>query len=87
MDPFALRAAFRVAMLILLVAVAMLPFQAPSSAEFVVTVLAAIVGLVFVGLVVLAARLSASRPPNGGAVDRVSGMRSNVGSERSGREK
>jgi len=87
MDPFALRAAFRVAMLILLVAVAMLPFQPPSSAEFVVTVLAAIVGLVFVGLVVLAARLSDSRPPNGGAVDRVSGMRSNVGSERPGRGK
>ena len=47
MDPIALQAAFRVAILILLAALVMLPFQPANSAEFVVTVLAAIIGLVF----------------------------------------
>jgi amino acid transporter len=79
-------AALRVAVLILVVALVMLPFQPPNSAEFVVTVLAAVVGLIFVGLVALIARLSGSRPPNPRRVDRVSGMRSNVSSERPGRE-
>ena len=87
MDPAALGAALRVAVLILIVALAMLPFQPPNSAEFVVTVLAAIVGLIFVGLVALLARMSGSRPPNPGAVDRVSRMSSNVTSERPGRDK
>jgi len=87
MDPIALQAAFRVAMLILLAALVMLPFQPPNSAEFVVTVLSAIVGLVFVGLVVLLAWLSGSRPPNSRPVDRVSSMSSNVRSEEPGRGK
>jgi hypothetical protein len=63
MDPIALQAAFRVALLILIAAAVMLPFQPPNSAEFVVTVLAAVVGLTFVGLVAVLARLSGSRPP------------------------
>ena len=70
MDPIALQAALRVAILILLAALVMLPFQPPNSAEFVVTVLAAIVGLVFVGLVAALARLSGSKPPNLRPVDR-----------------
>jgi hypothetical protein len=86
-DPTALQAALRVALLILIVAVAMLPFQPPNSAEFVVTVLAGVVGLVFVGLVAVLARLSGSRPPNPRQVDTVSGMRSNVHSEEPGRGK
>jgi len=86
-DPIALQAALRVAILILLAAVVMLPFQPPNSAEFVVTVLAAIVGLVFVGLVVLLVRLSGSRPPNARPVDRVSSMSSNVRNEEPGRGK
>jgi hypothetical protein len=86
-DPIAFQAAFRVAVLILIVAVAMLPFQPPNSAEFVVTVLAAVVGLIFVGLVAVLARLSGSRPPNRRPVDRVNGMSSNVPSERPGRDK
>jgi len=53
----------------------------------VVTVLAAVVGLIFVGIVALLARLSGSRPPNPRTVDTVSGMSSNVPSERPGREK
>ncbi|HEY8785467.1 MAG TPA: hypothetical protein VIN63_03205 [Candidatus Limnocylindria bacterium] len=81
MDPIALQAALRVAILILLAALVMLPFQPANSAEFVVTVLAAIVGLVFVGLVVVLARLSGSRPPNPRPVDRVSSMSSNVRNE------
>jgi hypothetical protein len=86
-DPLALGAAFRVAVLILIVALVMLPFQPPNSAEFVVTVLAAVVGLVFVGLVAVLARLSGSRPPNRKTVDTVRGMRSNVRSEESRRGK
>ncbi|HVD31491.1 MAG TPA: hypothetical protein VNE19_07245 [Methylomirabilota bacterium] len=81
MDPIALQAAFRVALLILLAALVMLPFQPANSAEFVVTVLAAIVGLVFVGLVALIARMSGSRPPNPRPVDTVRGMGSNMRNE------
>jgi hypothetical protein len=86
-DPIALQAAFRVALLILIAALVMLPFQPPNSAEFVVTVMAAVVGLIFVGLVAVSARLSGSRPPNPRPVDRVSGMSSNVSSEEPGRGK
>lgn len=81
MDPIALQAAFRVALLILIAALVMLPFQPPNSAEFVVTVMAAIVGLIFVGLVAVSARLSGSRPPNPRPVDRVSGIDSNMRNE------
>jgi hypothetical protein len=78
MDPFALRAAFRVAILILIVAAVMLPFQPTSSAQFVVTVMALFVGILFTVAVVIAARLSGSQPPNRRPVDRVSSLRSNV---------
>jgi len=87
MDPMGLQAAFRIAILILIVALAMLPFQPANSAEFVVTVMAAVVGLIFVGLVAVLARLSGSRPPNPRPVDRVRGMSSNVRSEGPGRDK
>jgi hypothetical protein len=50
-------------------------------------VLAAIVGLVFVGLVAVLARLSGSRPPNHRPVDRVGSMSSNVRNEEHGRGK
>jgi hypothetical protein len=86
-DPIALQAAFRVALLILIAAAVMLPFQPPNSAEFVVTVLAAIVGLIFVGVVALLARLSGSRPPNPRPVDRVSGIDSNMRNEETRRGK
>ena len=87
MDPVALQAALRVALLILVASLVMLPFQPANSAEFVVTVMAAIVGLIFVGLVVVLARLSGSRPPNPRPVDTVRGMSSNVGNEEPGRGK
>jgi hypothetical protein len=63
MDPLALRAAFRVALLIVIVAVAMLPFQPAGSAEAVVTVMAAAVGGLFIAAVWAAARLGAPRLP------------------------
>jgi len=66
-DPIALQAAFRVAVLILVAALVMLPFQQANSAEFVVTVLAAVVGLIF--------------PPNPRPVDTVSGIDSNTRNE------
>ena len=81
MDPIALQAAFRVALLILIASLVMLPFQPANSAEFVVTVMAAVVGLIFVGLVVVLARLSGSRPPNPRPVDTVSGIDSNMRNE------
>lgn len=87
MDPIALQAALRVALLILLASLVMLPFQPANSAEFVVTVMAAAVGLIFVGLVVVLARLSGSRPPNPRPVDTVRGMSSNVRNEEPGRGK
>ena len=87
MDPVAFQAALRVAVLILIVAVAMLPFQPQNSAEFVATVLAAIVGLIFVVLVAVVARLSTSRPPNPRTVDTVSGIDSNMRNEEPGRGK
>jgi hypothetical protein len=86
-DPVAFQAALRVAVLILIVAVAMLPFQPPNSAEFVVTALAAIVGLIFVALVAVMVRLSTSRPPNPRPVDTVSGIDSNMRNEEPGRDK
>ncbi len=67
MDPRTGRAAFRIAFLILGTAVAILPFQRQNSAEFVVTLMAAAVGLLFVGIVLVMARLSSPLlPPRGG---------------------
>ncbi|MGH2799408.1 MAG: hypothetical protein ACRDM0_17475 [Thermoleophilaceae bacterium] len=63
MDPQALKAQLGVALLILLLALAMLPFQPRGSAEFVVSILAAGVGLAFVGAVLALARWASPRPP------------------------
>jgi hypothetical protein len=55
MDPQLLRGGFRIAFLILALSLLTLPFQPRGSAEFVVTILAAAVGGVFVlGLALLA---------------------------------
>ncbi len=64
MDPQLLRGGFRIAFLILAAALVMLPFQPRDSAEFVVTVLAAIVGGVFVLGIALLARASNPRMPD-----------------------
>ncbi|MDQ2953295.1 MAG: hypothetical protein M3R54_13635 [Chloroflexota bacterium] len=65
MDPQILRAGFRIGFLVLALAVLMLPFQPRDSAEFVVTVLAALVGGAFVFGVALVAR--SANPPLPGA--------------------
>lgn len=61
MDPQLLRGNFAVALVILLLAVFILPFQDRKSPEFVVTVLAIIVAFLFLGAIVVAARWSS--PP------------------------
>jgi predicted MFS family arabinose efflux permease len=61
-----LRGALRLALLIFLVALAMLPFQPRGSGEFVVTVLALVVGGLFVLAVVVLVRWSAPRVPVAG---------------------
>ena len=61
MDPRTGQAAFRIAVLILGTSLAILPFQDRASREFVVTIMAALVGALFIGVVLLMARLSA--PP------------------------
>lgn len=63
MSPEVLRAAFRIAALILVAALAMLPFQPWGSAEFYVTILALLVGATFAALVVAVARLSTPALP------------------------
>ncbi len=61
MAPELFRAAFRIGVLIVLLSIVMLPLQPTGTPQFVVTVLALIVGLLFVGAVALLVR--ASRPP------------------------
>jgi hypothetical protein len=62
-DPRILGAGFRIAVLILGTSLVTLPFQRAGSAEQVVTVLAALVGLLFTATVLAMARLGAGRPP------------------------
>lgn len=64
MHPEALKAALRLAMVIFVAAIAMIPCQRAGSAEQVVTVLAAIVGALFIGAVVAVVRLTGPRAPN-----------------------
>ena len=63
MDPVLLQSAFRVGFLILALSLLILPFQERSSPEFVATVLAAVVGFLFVGVVTVLARSSLPPPP------------------------
>ena len=64
MDPELLRGGFRIGFTILAIALVTLPFQPRDSAEFVVTVLAALVGGAFVGGVLVLARAANPRLPN-----------------------
>jgi hypothetical protein len=63
MDPIILQGAFRIGFLILALSLLVLPFEDRSSAEFVATVLAALMGLLFVGIVTVLARSSVPPPP------------------------
>jgi hypothetical protein len=75
MDPILLRSAFRLGFLILFMALLVLPFEDRSSPEFVATVLALVVGALFVGIVTVLARSSLPPPPRTGrsnSVDKAS---------------
>jgi hypothetical protein len=79
-DPQLLRAAFRIGFLILGASLLVLPFEDRGSAEFVVTVLAVVIGFVFVALVTLLARSSlppAPRSPARNSVDKAAHNRYN----------
>jgi hypothetical protein len=60
-DPDFGRAGFRIGVFILGLALVTLPLQQPGSVEFAVTVLAAIVGALFVAIVLTLVHLSRSR--------------------------
>src|SRR2546430_16238692 len=63
MDPALLQAAFRLGFVILALSLLVLPFEDRTSAEFVATVLSAVIGFVFVGIVTVLARSSLPPPP------------------------
>ena len=63
MDPVLLQSAFRLGFVILTLSLLVLPFEDRSSAEFVATVLAALMGLLFIGIVTVLARSSLPPPP------------------------
>lgn len=87
MDPLLLRAAFRLGFVILFLALLVLPFEDRSSAEFVATVLALVVGALFVGIVTVLARSSLPPPPRSSArnsVDKATGKAYNEPDSRSG---
>jgi len=87
MDPLLLRAAFRLGFVILFLALVVLPFEDRSSAEFVATVLALVVGALFVGIVTVLARSSLPPPPRSSArnsVDKATGKPYNEPDSRSG---
>jgi hypothetical protein len=62
-DPGLLRGNLALALFILLLALLILPFQDRSSGAFVVTVLAVVVALLFIGAVALVARWATPRVP------------------------
>jgi len=76
MDPVLLQGAFRVGFVILILALLVLPFEDPSSPEFVAAFLAFVVGLLFVAIVTVLARSSLPPSPRSSArnsVDKATG--------------
>ena len=63
MDPQILRAGFRIAVLIAGVALFLLLFEPRDSAEFVVSAMALVIGLTFIGLVMVLVRYSTPKMP------------------------
>ena len=73
LDPHIARAGLRIGILVLLLAVGMLPFLAPNSAEFVASLLAASMALLFILGVAALLKHSAfghTKPPAGGLKSR-----------------
>jgi len=86
-DPVLLQSAFRLGFVILVLSLLVLPFEDRSSAEFVATVLAAVIGFVFIGIVTVLARSSLPPPPRSHArtsVDKASGKGYNERDSHSG---
>lgn len=86
MDPELLRGAFRLGFLVAILALITLPFQPPESAEFVVTVLALVMGLVFLGGVLIVGRLSSPPIPNARDKAPASGYNTKVPTSNDGRD-
>ena len=86
MDPQLLRGGFRIGILVLGLSVLMLPFQPRDSAEFVVTVLAALVGGAIVLGVVLLARTANPPLPGPSAARDAKGKRKEYNKRAIGRE-
>ena len=88
LDPRIGQAAFRIAFLVLGLAILILPFQRPNSAEFVVTVMSAALGLIFIGVVLAMNRLSSPPlPPRGARVgDKPVRTSFNADNEKAGRD-
>lgn len=87
MDPGLLQAAFRLGFVILVLSLLVIPFEDRSSAEFVVAVLAAVIGLVFIVIVTVLARSSLPPRPRSQArtsVDKAIGKGYNEPDSRSG---
>jgi hypothetical protein len=86
-DPLLLQGAFRIGFVILFLSLLVLLFEDPSSAEFVVALLAVAVGGLFVGIVVVLARYSLPPPPRSSPrklVDKATGNAYNGPDSRTG---
>jgi hypothetical protein len=86
-DPVLLQSAFRLGFVILVLSLLVLPFEDRSSAEFVATVLSALIGLLFIGIVTVLARSSLPPPPRSHArtsVDKATGKGYNERDSHSG---
>ncbi|MGH2491499.1 MAG: hypothetical protein ACRDF9_08315 [Candidatus Limnocylindria bacterium] len=86
MDPGLLRGAFRIGFLVAILALITLPFQPPESAEFVVTALAMVMGVVFAVLVVLVARFTSPPIPRTRDKARLSGYNTKIPTGNDGRD-
>ena len=63
MDPHILRAGFRIAVLVTMLAAALLLFEPSGSAEFVVSAMALVIGLTFVSVVAVLVWYSTPKMP------------------------
>jgi hypothetical protein len=85
-DPELLRGAFRLGFLVAILALITLPFQPPDSAEFVVTVLALVMGVIFLGGVLVVGRLSSPPMPESRDKPPASGYNTKIPTSNDGRD-
>lgn len=64
MSPELFRGGLRIAVLVLVASLAMLPFQDRASPEFYVSLLGVVIGVIFVLAIALAIRTMTPRPPD-----------------------